>query len=145
MLQQHSLLSGTKYQLFQLMEILQPCVQSKIVKLSKQAKAKLEVNLFYTNENRKKGYCNQHSQRIMVQKRFWAQIQDTSSNKIVGNRFCSSNCRQRMEFLRQMLLLFHLEDGDRTLALRNAGKVVITFDLNPLSRTSQTARYNNCR
>ena len=32
-----------------------------------------------------------------------------------------------------------LEDGDRTLALRNAGKKVITFDLNPLSRTSQTA------
>ena len=32
-----------------------------------------------------------------------------------------------------------LEDGDRTKALRDAGKVVITFDLNPLSRTSQTA------
>ena len=32
-----------------------------------------------------------------------------------------------------------LEDGDRTMALRNAGKTVITFDLNPLSRTSQTA------
>ena len=32
-----------------------------------------------------------------------------------------------------------LEDGDRTTALRKAGKKVITFDLNPLSRTSQTA------
>jgi len=32
-----------------------------------------------------------------------------------------------------------LEDGDRTMALRKAGKIVITFDLNPLSRTSQTA------
>jgi 4-phosphopantoate--beta-alanine ligase len=32
-----------------------------------------------------------------------------------------------------------LEDGDRTIALRKAGKTVITFDLNPLSRTSQTA------
>jgi 4-phosphopantoate--beta-alanine ligase len=32
-----------------------------------------------------------------------------------------------------------LEDGDRTMALRKAGKKVITFDLNPLSRTSQTA------
>jgi len=32
-----------------------------------------------------------------------------------------------------------LEDGDRTKALRNAGKKVITFDLNPMSRTSHTA------
>jgi len=32
-----------------------------------------------------------------------------------------------------------LEDGDRTMALRKAGKTVITFDLNPLSRTSETA------
>jgi len=32
-----------------------------------------------------------------------------------------------------------LEDGDRTMALRKAGKTIITFDLNPLSRTSQTA------
>ena len=32
-----------------------------------------------------------------------------------------------------------LEDGDRTMALRKAWEKVITFDLNPLSRTSQTA------
>ena len=32
-----------------------------------------------------------------------------------------------------------LEDGDRTLALSKAGKKVVTFDLNPLSRTAQTA------
>ncbi len=32
-----------------------------------------------------------------------------------------------------------LEDGDRTIALRKSGKKVITFDLNPLSRTSNTA------
>ncbi|HET8793749.1 MAG TPA: phosphopantothenate/pantothenate synthetase family protein, partial [Nitrososphaeraceae archaeon] len=32
-----------------------------------------------------------------------------------------------------------LEDGDRTQALINMNKKVITIDLNPLSRTSQTA------
>ena len=32
-----------------------------------------------------------------------------------------------------------LEDGDRTQALKKTGKTVITFDLNPLSRTAQTA------
>jgi 4-phosphopantoate--beta-alanine ligase len=37
------------------------------------------------------------------------------------------------------VVIVPLEDGDRTMALRKSGKVVITFDLNPLSRTSQTA------
>ena len=36
-------------------------------------------------------------------------------------------------------MLVPLEDGDRTQALKKAGKTVITFDLNPLSRTAQTA------
>jgi len=37
------------------------------------------------------------------------------------------------------VVLVPLEDGDRTIALKKAGKKVITFDLNPLSRTAQTA------
>jgi 4-phosphopantoate--beta-alanine ligase len=37
------------------------------------------------------------------------------------------------------VVLVPLEDGDRTLALKKAKKKVITFDLNPLSRTAQTA------
>jgi len=37
------------------------------------------------------------------------------------------------------LVLVPLEDGDRTLALTKSGKTVVTFDLNPLSRTAQTA------
>ena len=37
------------------------------------------------------------------------------------------------------VVLVPLEDGDRTQALRKIKKSVITFDLNPLSRTSQTA------
>lgn len=36
-------------------------------------------------------------------------------------------------------VLVPLEDGDRTEALRKMGKNVISIDLNPLSRTSQTA------
>ena len=36
-------------------------------------------------------------------------------------------------------MLVPLEDGDRTIALKKFGKNVITFDLNPLSRTAQTA------
>ena len=37
------------------------------------------------------------------------------------------------------VVLVPLEDGDRTLALKKAKKKVITFDLNPLSRTAQPA------
>ncbi|MGA8274765.1 MAG: phosphopantothenate/pantothenate synthetase [Thermoplasmata archaeon] len=37
------------------------------------------------------------------------------------------------------LCLVPLEDGDRTQALRALGKKVVSIDLNPLSRTSQTA------
>ncbi len=37
------------------------------------------------------------------------------------------------------LCLVPLEDGDRTEALRAAGKRVVTIDLNPLSRTSEAA------
>ena len=36
-------------------------------------------------------------------------------------------------------MLVPLEDGDRTMALKKAKKTVITIDLNPLSRTAQTA------
>ncbi len=41
--------------------------------------------------------------------------------------------------LRADLVLVPLEDGDRTEALRALGKRVISIDLNPLSRTSQSA------
>ena len=37
------------------------------------------------------------------------------------------------------VVLVPLEDGDRTQVLRNMKKTVITIDLNPLSRTAQTA------
>jgi 4-phosphopantoate--beta-alanine ligase len=37
------------------------------------------------------------------------------------------------------VVLVPLEDGDRTITLKKAKKTVITFDLNPLSRTAQTA------
>ena len=37
------------------------------------------------------------------------------------------------------LVLVALEDGDRTSALKAAGKTIIAIDLNPLSRTAQDA------
>ena len=37
------------------------------------------------------------------------------------------------------VVLVPLEDGDRTIALKKSKKKIITFDLNPLSRTAETA------
>jgi len=107
----------------------------QIVKLSKQIKAKLEVNLFYTNEKRKQAIIKT--------------LKKNGANEILGSKSSSSRKLPGIDSARRIVdkdgifvadvVVVPLEDGDRTMALRNVGKTVITFDLNPLSRTSQTA------
>ncbi len=107
----------------------------QIVKLSKQIKAKLEVNLFYTNEKRKQSIIKT--------------LEKNGANEILGSKTSSSKKLSGIDSARRIVdkdgifvadvVVVPLEDGDRTMALRRAGKIVITFDLNPLSRTSQTA------
>jgi len=105
------------------------------VKLSKQIKAKLEVNLFYSNEKRKQAIIKT--------------LKKNGANEILGSKINSSKRLSGIDSARRIVdkdgifvadvVVVSLEDGDRTMALRKAGKTVITFDLNPLSRTSQTA------
>ena len=107
----------------------------QIVRLSKQIKAKLEVNLFYTNEKRKKAIIRT--------------LKKNGASEILGSSIASSKKLSGIDSARRIVdkdgifvadvVVVPLEDGDRTIALRKAGKTVITFDLNPLSRTSQTA------
>ncbi|MGV7225529.1 MAG: 4-phosphopantoate--beta-alanine ligase [Nitrosopumilus sp.] len=107
----------------------------QIVRLSKQTKAKLEVNLFYTNEKRKQAIIKT--------------LKKNGANEILGSKISSSRKLPGIDSARRIVdkdgifvadvVIVPLEDGDRTMALRKAGKTVITFDLNPLSRTSQTA------
>ncbi len=107
----------------------------QIVKLSKQIKAKLEVNLFYVNEKRKQAIIKT--------------LKKNGANEILGSKITSSKKLLGIDSARRIVdkdgifvadvVVVPLEDGDRTMALRKAGKTVITFDLNPLSRTSQTA------
>ncbi|MCH7967125.1 MAG: phosphopantothenate/pantothenate synthetase [Thaumarchaeota archaeon] len=107
----------------------------QIVKLSKQTKAKLEVNLFYTNKKR---------QQAIIKT-----LKKNGAGEILGTRLASSTKLSGIDSARRIVdkngifaadvVVVPLEDGDRTIALRKAGKTVITFDLNPLSRTSQTA------
>ena len=107
----------------------------QIVKLSNQIKAKIEVNLFYTNENRKRAIIKT--------------LKKNGALEILGSRISSSAKLSGIDSARRIVdkngifvadvVVVPLEDGDRTMALRKVGKTVITFDLNPLSRTSQTA------
>jgi len=107
----------------------------EIVRLSKQIKAKLEVNLFYTNEKRKQAIIKT--------------LKKNGAKGILGTNSANSTKLPGVDSARRVVdkdgifaadvVVVPLEDGDRTMALRNAGKTVITFDLNPLSRTSQAA------
>ena len=107
----------------------------QIVRLSKQIKAKLEVNLFYANKKRKQAIIKT--------------LKKNGAAKVLGTNIASSTRLSGIDSARRIVdkngifaadvVVVPLEDGDRTLALRKAGKIVITFDLNPLSRTSQTA------
>ncbi len=107
----------------------------EIVKLAKVIPAKIEVNLFYANEKRKKNIVN-------VLRKAGAKevlgINPKSSRKISG----LDSARRIVDkdgIYKADVVMVPLEDGDRTIALKKAGKKVITFDLNPLSRTAKTA------
>ncbi len=108
---------------------------AEIVQLSKVTGAKIEVNLFYASQKRKNAISatlkkNGALQVFGMDKKFSARISNLDSARRIVDR--------RGIFAADVVLV-PLEDGDRTIALKKAGKKVITFDLNPLSRTAQTA------
>ena len=107
----------------------------EIVRLSKQVKAKLEVNLFYTNNKRKHAIVN------ILKNNGAKEVLGTNPSQSTRLSGIDSNRRivDKNGIFSGDVIVVPLEDGDRTNALRKAGKIVITFDLNPLSRTAETA------
>ena len=107
----------------------------EIVQLAKTVNAKIEINLFYNSEKRTKTIAhalkrNGAEQVLGVDQKFSRKIPRLdSARRVVDKRGMFSSD----------VVLVPLEDGDRTIALKKLGKKVITFDLNPLSRTAQTA------
>ena len=107
----------------------------EIVKLAGIINAKIEVNLFYANKKRKKNIVN-------VLRKAGAKeilgVDSKSSTRISGldsaRRIVDKNGIYKAD-----VVVVPLEDGDRTIALKKTGKKIITFDLNPLSRTAKTA------
>ena len=107
----------------------------EVVRLAKVSQAKIEVNLFYADEKRKENVIKM--------------LKKSGAKEILGANQDSKAILRGIDSARRIVdkegifaadvVIVPLEDGDRTMALRKAGKTVITFDLNPLSRTSQTA------
>jgi len=106
-----------------------------LVELAKEVKAKLEVNLFYRSKRREELIAEAlmkagATQVLGVGEAASAKIPELQSE------------RRKVDpegIFKADVVLVPLEDGDRTEALRRLGKTVIAIDLNPLSRTAQTA------
>ena len=107
----------------------------EIVELANSIGGKIEVNLFHRSAKRE----------LLIKKRLL--INGAKDVLGVGNS-ASANLsgfeshRRKVDprgILVADTVLIPLEDGDRTLNLRKVGKIVIAIDLNPLSRTAQTA------
>ena len=106
-----------------------------MIKLSNITGAQIEINLFYGKPGRieaiTKTLKSAGAKHILGTKPFeQSVINNLSSNR----RFIDPKGIKLAD-----VVLVPLEDGDRTEALKNEGKTVITIDLNPLSRTSQQA------
>ncbi len=107
----------------------------EIVRLAQVTGAEIEVNLFYASKKRKKAIANF--------------LKKNGARKVLGFDAKFSQKIPRLDSARRVVdergmfiadvVLVPLEDGDRTIALKKFGKKVITFDLNPMSRTAQTA------
>ena len=110
-------------------------VPRDIVRLARSVPAGLEVNLFHKSPARERKIASllQHngaSQVLGVDARAQLRIRGVASpRRSVDARGIGD----------ADVVLVPLEDGDRTGALRKAGKTVIAIDLNPMSRTSQAA------
>ncbi len=105
---------------------------AELIKFSEILDAPLEVNLFYRREERaqlvaEKLIQNGAKEVLGINKDYLTVISELShSRRVVDKRGIFS----------ADVVFVPLEDGDRTMALRNIGKKVIAVDLNPLSRTS---------
>ena len=107
----------------------------EIVKLAGIVNAKIEVNLFYANEKRKKNIVN------VLRKAGAKEVLgvDSKSSRRISGLDSARRIVDKNGIYKADVVLVPLEDGDRTIALKKAGKKIITFDLNPLSRTAETA------
>ncbi len=105
----------------------------EVVQLARAIPARIEVNLFHRTESRVKKIVRileRAGARNVLGLRPNARIPGIESKRALSHRDGVFGAD---------VVLVPLEDGDRAEALVRMGKVVISVDLNPLSRTSQRA------
>jgi 4-phosphopantoate---beta-alanine ligase len=107
----------------------------EIVELSHITDAVIEVNLFYRTRQRE----------IAIER----ELKKNKADIVLGIKKSKASIpeiqseRRRVDhngIYKADVVFVPLEDGDRTEALVNIGKTVITIDLNPLSRTAKAAQ-----
>ncbi|MBC7080647.1 MAG: phosphopantothenate/pantothenate synthetase [Thermoplasmatales archaeon] len=104
----------------------------EVVKLAKESGARIEVNLFHRSEERIRKI-------IELLEEGGEEILGLEGDaKINGLEHARGICSYEGIYTSDVVLV-PLEDGDRCNALKKMGKIVITVDLNPLSRTARCA------
>jgi 4-phosphopantoate---beta-alanine ligase len=108
-------------------------IPKECVRLSKALKAFLEVNIFHTSKKRErkiKAHLKTYNAKNILMPSSKYKLKYIDSNRRYVNK---------EGIYKADVVFVPLEDGDRSKALIKNKKKVITVDLNPMSRTSQTA------
>ena len=104
-----------------------------LIRLAKAIPAKIEVNLFHRTPERMEGIIS-----YLESKGAGEVLGRDPDCRIQGLNHDRALCTKEGIFDSDVIVV-PIEDGDRAEALVSMGKVVISIDLNPLSRTSRTA------
>ncbi|MCD6474186.1 MAG: phosphopantothenate/pantothenate synthetase [Thermoplasmata archaeon] len=105
----------------------------EIVKLGKETNAKIEVNLFHRSRERIEKII-----RLLESYGGENILGMEGDARIDGLEHDRAICSYDGIYTADVVLV-PLEDGDRCEALKKMGKIVLTVDLNPLSRTARMA------
>ncbi len=110
-----------------------------LVKLSNSIPAPIEVNVFY-------GRTNEREQKIanFLREHGATDVLGIKPSEKVPHLISARAQVDKNGIAAADVVLVSLEDGDRTRALLDWGKKVISIDLNPLSRTACDATINIC-
>lgn len=104
-----------------------------LILLAQTIPAKIEVNIFHRTEERMKlliDHMEENGATNVLGREPNAKIPGLTSDRAL--------CTKEGIFDSDVILV-PIEDGDRAKALVDMGKIVISIDLNPVSRTSKTA------
>ena len=104
-----------------------------LIALAQAVPAKMEVNIFHRTEERMEqlvSYMESQGAEGILGRNPDARIPDLTSDRAL--------CTKEGIFDSDVIVV-PIEDGDRAEALIAMGKIVISIDLNPLSRTSKVA------